>query len=208
MGRARGGERGAGGPPGLARAPGPPPKPALRLACHEAAVARAAAAAGAAVAAAAGASRGALPGALQLPARRRPALPRPAGRPHRTVSTRRPAPAPSLAPGHLVSLLWPSLPGSLEKKASSYQIPPFKVVRRQSLGTVFANQCHALGGSPITAHPAASGGPRPAISRFTRLGLRQGAWNCPEATEGEGQLPAAAGRGSVVMLLNSSCLCL
>lgn len=104
--------------------------------------------------------------------------------------------------------LWPSLPGSWEKKASSYQIPPFKVVRRQSLGTVFANQCHALGGSPITAHPAASGGPRPAISRFTRLGLRQGAWNCPEATEGEGQLPAAAGRGSVVMLLNSSCLCL
>lgn len=125
--------------------------PALRLACHGAAVAGAAAADGAAAAAAAaaaGASRGALPGALQLPARRRPALPGPARRPHPTVSTRRPARDPRSLRATLSPYSLAPLPGSLEQKAWPYQIPPpFKVMRRQSLGTVFAPRA-----APWVAH--------------------------------------------------------
>lgn len=71
---------------------------------HGTAVPRAEAAAGAAAAAAAsavalGAAPGALPRALQLPARRRPALPRPTGRPQPTVSMRRPRPGTLRPPG-------------------------------------------------------------------------------------------------------------
>lgn len=210
MGEAKGrggGERGACCTPGLAWASAQQLQPALRLASHGAAVPRGAAAAGAAAAGAAagaaGASPGALPRALQLPARRRPALPRPAGRPHPTVSTRRPATGPSLAPRSgppCFPTLWLRLPGSLEKKAAPCQTPPpFRVMRMQSLGTCLCHPvpCAPWVGTPPAGTSPASGGPRPTISPS---GAAARAWNCPEATR-EGLLPAAAGRGQGVMLL-------
>lgn len=72
--------------------------------------------------------------------------------------------------------LWPPLPGSLEKTASPYQIPPpFKVVRRQSLGTVFAIPRGALDGGPAcgrTLQPLATPGPR--FPDFPRRGCGKG----------------------------------
>lgn len=125
-GQAKGRGEGAPATPGLSRAPAQSPKPALRLSCHGTAFPGAVAAAGAAAAASARAASaaepGALPGALQLPARRRPALPWPAGWPHPTVSTRRPQPA-TLAcssPPHLPTPCSP-LPGTLEENLSPGQ---------------------------------------------------------------------------------------
>ena len=89
--RPRGGERGEGCTPGLSRAPAQLQERILRLSGHGVADPSTLAASGAAVAAASstatGAEPGALPCALQLPARRRPALSWPAGWPHPTVST-------------------------------------------------------------------------------------------------------------------------
>lgn len=142
VGRPRGGERGAGGTPGLARAPGRPPEPRAqarlpwggggrrcgrcwRCCCC---------------------CRGRFPGrTARSPAAARPTAPCAApARAPASPDCEYAAPRPgtlarsraTLSPYSLAPL-----PGSLEQKSWPYQIPPpFKVMRRQNLGTVFVSR--------------------------------------------------------------------
>lgn len=145
---------------------------------HGTAVPRAAAAAGAAAAAASavapGAAPGALPGALQLPARRRPALPRPAGRPQPTVSTRRPRPGTLR---RLASLLFDPLylDAWIKTRCLSHSATS-QGDEKPKLGSC---PCHPLPRLDAL-HPPAPGGPRPTLSPW--LGQWPGAWSCPQAT--------------------------